>query len=110
MPSFRICRTKNYVAFREYRESKKSCVLCECREFPKKERVVSEKEGFAMVVPFWAVWAFERIVPGKRHIAGTLNARPSASPVQAACTVSVAHNVHNSTPAIALESACGPLK
>jgi len=38
------------------------------------------------------------------------SARPSASPVQAACTISIAHNVHNSTPAIALESACGPLK
>ena len=46
-------------------------MLCECRELRKKERVVGEKDGFAVVVPSWTVWAFEMIVPSKRHVAAT---------------------------------------
>jgi UDPglucose--hexose-1-phosphate uridylyltransferase len=62
---------KEYVSFREYRESNKNCLLCDYLqlELRKKERVVCENEGFAVVVPFWAVWPFETTVLSKRHVA-----------------------------------------
>src|SRR5262249_54132565 len=33
------------------------------------ERVICENDGFAVVVPFWAVWPFEALLVSKRHFA-----------------------------------------
>ncbi|KAI9152110.1 galactose-1-phosphate uridylyltransferase [Paramyrothecium foliicola] len=37
-------------------------------ELAKKERVVWENDGFAVICPWWAVWPFEVIIIPKRHI------------------------------------------
>jgi UDPglucose--hexose-1-phosphate uridylyltransferase len=55
----------------EYAAGKKSCLLCDYLrlEFSKEERVVCENDGFAIVVPYWAVWPFETLLLSKRHVA-----------------------------------------
>jgi UDPglucose--hexose-1-phosphate uridylyltransferase len=55
----------------EYAAEKKSCLLCDYLrlEFSKEERVVCENDGFAVVVPYWAVWPFETLLLSKRHVA-----------------------------------------
>ncbi len=57
-------------SFRGYREKNNSCLLCDylAIELKRKERVVCENEAFAVVVPFWAVWPFETLLLGKRHL------------------------------------------
>ena len=62
---------KELAAFREYRKRKKSCLLCDYLqlELRRGERVVCENDGFAVVVPFWAVWPFETLLLSKRHFA-----------------------------------------
>jgi len=62
---------KELRSFREYREKRASCLLCDYLnlEMKKNERVVCENEAFAVIVPFWAVWPFETMVLSKRHIA-----------------------------------------
>ena len=54
-----------------YAAGKKSCLLCDYLrlEFSKEERVVCENDGFAVVVPYWAVWPFETLLLSKRHVA-----------------------------------------
>ena len=56
---------------RQYREEKKSCMLCDYLqlELKRNERVVCQNDAFAVVVPFWAVWPFETLVLSKRHFA-----------------------------------------
>ncbi len=58
-------------AFQEYTGTKKSCLLCDYLrlELSKEERVVCENDGFAVVVPYWAVWPFETLLLSKRHVA-----------------------------------------
>jgi UDPglucose--hexose-1-phosphate uridylyltransferase len=58
-------------SFQEYTATKKSCLLCDYLrlELSKEERVVCENDGFAVVVPYWAVWPFETLLLGKRHVA-----------------------------------------
>jgi UDPglucose--hexose-1-phosphate uridylyltransferase len=48
------------------------CMLCEYlkAESAARERVVLENDGFAALVPFWAVWPFEVILVSKRHFGG----------------------------------------
>ena len=55
---------------REYRERKGACLLCQYLKLErvKKERIVCENDGFAAVVPFWAVWPFETLVLSRRHL------------------------------------------
>ena len=55
----------------EYAAEKKSCLLCDylCLECSKQVRVVCENTGFAVVVPYWAVWPFETLLLSKRHVA-----------------------------------------
>jgi UDPglucose--hexose-1-phosphate uridylyltransferase len=36
-------------------------------ELAKQERIVSENEHFAVVVPFWATWPYETMIISKRH-------------------------------------------
>ena len=47
-----------------------SCLLCDYLklELASGTRLVCENEGFAIVVPHWAVWPFETLVLSKRHL------------------------------------------
>jgi len=58
-------------SFRAYHGEKHSCLLCDYLrlELQRNERVVCQNDGFAIVVPFWAVWPFETLVLSKRHVA-----------------------------------------
>jgi UDPglucose--hexose-1-phosphate uridylyltransferase len=58
-------------SFRAYREAKKSCLLCDYLqlELRRGERMICENDGFAAVIPFWAVWPFETLLISKRHFA-----------------------------------------
>lgn len=49
-----------------------ACLLCDylALERQSAERLVSENDSFAVVVPFWAVWPFETLLLAKRHRAG----------------------------------------
>ncbi len=63
--------TKELASFRAYREATKSCLLCDYLqlELQRAERVICENDGFAAVIPFWAVWPFETLLVSKRHFA-----------------------------------------
>jgi UDPglucose--hexose-1-phosphate uridylyltransferase len=55
----------------EYERHTRSCLLCEYAALERSsERVVCENESFLVVVPFWAVWPFETMVIGRRHVTG----------------------------------------
>jgi UDPglucose--hexose-1-phosphate uridylyltransferase len=58
-------------SFEEYASRKKSCLLCDYLnlELSKGERIVCQNDGFAIVVPYWAVWPFETLLLSKRHVA-----------------------------------------
>ena len=58
-------------SLRVYRAEKHSCLLCDYLqlELQRNERVVCQNDGFAVVVPFWAVWPFETLVLSTRHVA-----------------------------------------
>jgi len=60
---------RELAAFQEYVKGRKSCLLCDYLrlELGRGERVVCANDGFAAVVPFWAVWPFELLVLSKRH-------------------------------------------
>jgi UDPglucose--hexose-1-phosphate uridylyltransferase len=51
--------------------SEGSCLLCDYLrlEVRRDERIVCENDGFAAIVPFWAVWPFETLLLSKRHLA-----------------------------------------
>jgi len=68
---------KELAAFREYRDVKKSCLLCEYLqlELRRGERVICENEAFAAMVPFWAVWPFETLLVSKRHFRQSTRSR-----------------------------------
>jgi UDPglucose--hexose-1-phosphate uridylyltransferase len=59
------------ISFREYRDAKKSCLLCDYLQLELQlgERVICENAGFAVMIPFWAVWPFETLLVSKRHFA-----------------------------------------
>ena len=46
------------------------CLLCRylALERAAQARIVDQNDGFAAVVPFWAVWPFETIVISRRHV------------------------------------------
>jgi UDPglucose--hexose-1-phosphate uridylyltransferase len=53
----------------EYRNAHGSCLLCDYLALEiKRERVVVANEHFVALVPFWAVWPFETMVLGRRHV------------------------------------------
>jgi UDPglucose--hexose-1-phosphate uridylyltransferase len=60
---------KELASFREYKDKKNSCLLCDYLqlELQHRERVICENDGFAIVTPFWAVWPFETLLVSKRH-------------------------------------------
>ena len=57
------------------------CLLCDYAALETKlgERVVCENDGFAVVVPFWAVWPFETMLLSKRHLTAWMNYRTSSA-------------------------------
>ncbi|HEY0321775.1 MAG TPA: UDP-glucose--hexose-1-phosphate uridylyltransferase [Pyrinomonadaceae bacterium] len=64
--------TKELAALSDYSASRHSCLLCDylVLEAETGERLVCENEQFMAVVPFWAVWPFETLIVGKRHVTG----------------------------------------
>jgi UDPglucose--hexose-1-phosphate uridylyltransferase len=59
-------------SFDDYSIRKNSCLLCDYLklELRKDERVVCQNDGFAVIVPYWAVWPFETLLLSRRHLAG----------------------------------------
>lgn len=59
-------------SFRDYTSRRDSCLLCDylALEIVENERVVCENDDFLSVVPYWAIWPFEILLMGKRHIGG----------------------------------------
>ena len=60
---------KEQATQRAYFERKKTCLLCDYLQLELKagERLVCENDGFAAIVPFWAIWPFETLVISKNH-------------------------------------------
>jgi len=58
-------------SFEDYSARKGSCLLCDYLELElrKDERVVCQNDGFAVVIPYWAVWPFETLLLSRRHVA-----------------------------------------
>lgn len=54
-----------------YFEHQKTCLLCDYLKLELKsgDRLVCENDGFAALVPFWAIWPFETLVISKAHVA-----------------------------------------
>ena len=54
-----------------YLSEKHSCLLCDYvkLELSAADRIVCENDGFAAIVPFWAVWPFETLLISKTHLA-----------------------------------------
>jgi UDPglucose--hexose-1-phosphate uridylyltransferase len=65
-----VLPSKEAISFTEYREERRSCLLCDYfrLETRRQERIVCENDSFAVVVPYWAVWPFETMVISKRHM------------------------------------------
>jgi len=56
----------------QYALQHRRCLLCDYLALELSgQRLIFENSGFAVVVPFWAVWPFETLIIGKRH-AGSL--------------------------------------
>jgi UDPglucose--hexose-1-phosphate uridylyltransferase len=64
--------SKELASQKDYAGSKGSCLLCDylALEQEIEERLVLENEHFVALVPFWAVWPFETMLLGKRHVSG----------------------------------------
>jgi UDPglucose--hexose-1-phosphate uridylyltransferase len=62
---------KEQVSMQRYAERHDRCILCEYTSYETRhsERLVLNDERFLVVVPFWAIWPFETLLIGKRHIA-----------------------------------------
>ena len=73
--------SKELAAQQDYREQKRSCLLCDYLrlELKRGERIVCENEAFVVLVPYWAVWPFETLLVSRRHFAamGELSAKES---------------------------------
>jgi UDPglucose--hexose-1-phosphate uridylyltransferase len=63
---------KELTSMGEYLARNQACLLCDyvLTEIEKKERLICENEHFVALVPFWAVWPFEILVIGRRHMSG----------------------------------------
>ncbi len=62
---------KEQASQRAYFERQKSCLLCDYLKLELKsgDRLVCENDGFAALMPFWAIWPFETLVISKEHVA-----------------------------------------
>ncbi len=61
---------KELAAQQRYFAEHSGCLLCEYLklELEKRERIICENDHFVAVVPFWAVWPFESLVLGRKHL------------------------------------------
>jgi UDPglucose--hexose-1-phosphate uridylyltransferase len=61
---------RELAAFRQYKETHGSCLLCSYLklELETRDRIVCENDSFVAIVPFWAIWPFEVLVLSRRHI------------------------------------------
>ena len=62
---------KEQSSMQAYASRHAQCLLCEYSLYESKaaERAVLSNEHFLAVVPFWAIWPFETLIVGKRHVA-----------------------------------------
>jgi UDPglucose--hexose-1-phosphate uridylyltransferase len=62
---------REMAAMRNHYATKENCLLCEYLrlELEDGERIVCENDGFAALVPFWAVWPFETMILSRHHVA-----------------------------------------
>ncbi|MHB1935223.1 MAG: UDP-glucose--hexose-1-phosphate uridylyltransferase [Acidobacteriaceae bacterium] len=53
-----------------YLDAHGTCLLCDIvqRELQLAERTVCENHEFVALVPFWAIWPFETLILGRRHV------------------------------------------
>ena len=63
---------KENAAQLDYRAKAGSCLLCDYLnlELSLRERLICANDGFQALVPFWAVWPFETMIVGRRHLTG----------------------------------------
>jgi UDPglucose--hexose-1-phosphate uridylyltransferase len=63
---------KELAAQKDYLAGHSRCLLCDYlgQEAEAQERIVCENQDFVVVVPFWAVWPFETLFFGRRHVTG----------------------------------------
>jgi UDPglucose--hexose-1-phosphate uridylyltransferase len=61
---------KEQASLQTYHVGRNSCLLCDYLqlELSLGERLVCHNDGFAVVVPYWAVWPFETLLLSKRHV------------------------------------------
>jgi UDPglucose--hexose-1-phosphate uridylyltransferase len=61
---------KEQTALTDYRAAHGACLVCDylAHERKEAERIVLENDYFSALVPFWAIWPFETILIGKRHV------------------------------------------
>ncbi len=61
---------KEYDSQQHYWLQNQACLLCDYRaeEIQSGERIVASNEAFTALVPFWAVWPFEILLIGNRHV------------------------------------------
>ncbi len=70
---------KEETSQRNWRESRRACLLCDYLRLEKaaQERIVEENQSFLALVPFWAVWPFEVMLLAKRHMTGIDKLNPT---------------------------------
>ena len=64
--------SKEQAALAAYRSSRRNCLLCDYQnlEHSLRQRIVCRNRHFTALVPFWAVWPFETLLIGRRHVGG----------------------------------------
>ena len=62
--------SRELVSQREYRDRRGGCLLCNYIKIEESEqtRIVCSNDSFVAMVPFWAVWPFEVLLCGRRHL------------------------------------------
>jgi UDPglucose--hexose-1-phosphate uridylyltransferase len=62
---------KEQLTLGAYHASQGACLLCDylALERARGERLIIENRCFAALAPFWAIWPFETMLIGKRHVA-----------------------------------------
>ena len=83
--------SKELAGQRNYMRSHNSCLLCDylSLELRQQVRLVCANEGFAAIVPFWAIWPFELLVCSRRHL-GSMN---DFTPQDASALSDILHRV-----------------
>ena len=62
---------KETSALGAYHAARGGCLLCDylALERARGERLIAENNHFSALAPFWAVWPFEAMLIGRRHVA-----------------------------------------